>query len=114
MVLRRHGAGGSPYEADSPDAAPGSGDVVARVCAAAACRRSITDSRPDPVKQELVMRAAMRPEIGRGRGSGQWLGGPIAAINDTAAYYALVVLLGRHCRRSASGSIICVRRSTPR
>jgi hypothetical protein len=68
----------------------------------------------DPVKQELVMRAAMRPEIGRRRRSDQWLGGPIAAIIDMAGDYASVVLLGRHCRRSASGSIICVRRSTSR
>jgi hypothetical protein len=56
----------------------------------------------------------MQPEIERRRGSDQWLGGPIAGIIDTAGDYALVVLLGRHCRPSASGSIICVRRSTPR
>ena len=65
------------------------------------------------MKQELVIRAAMRPEIERRRGSDQWLGGPITAIIDMAGDYAFVVLPGRHCRRSASGSIICVRRSTP-
>jgi hypothetical protein len=55
----------------------------------------------------------MRPEIERRRGSDQWLGGPIAAIIDMAGDYASVVMLGRHCRQSAFGSIICVRRSTP-
>jgi hypothetical protein len=55
----------------------------------------------------------MQPEIARRRGSDQWLGGLIAAIIDTAGDYALV-LLGRHWRQSASGSIIVVRRSIPR
>ena len=37
----------------------------------------------------------MRPEFERGRGSGQWHGGPIAAVIDTVGDYALVMLLGR-------------------
>ena len=45
------------------------------------------------MKQEVV-RAAMQPEIERRRGSNQWLGGPIAAIIDTADDYALVALPG--------------------
>jgi uncharacterized protein (TIGR00369 family) len=49
----------------------------------------------DPEKQEITMRAAMRPEFERGRGTGQWHGGPIAAIIDTVGDYALVMLLGR-------------------
>jgi uncharacterized protein (TIGR00369 family) len=49
----------------------------------------------DPAKQEVVMRAPMRPEFERGRGSGQWHGGPIAAVIDTVGDYALVMLLGR-------------------
>ena len=49
----------------------------------------------DPERQEVVMRAAMRPEFERGRGTGQWHGGPIAAIVDTVGDYALVMLLGR-------------------
>jgi uncharacterized protein (TIGR00369 family) len=49
----------------------------------------------DPAKQEVVMRAAMRPEFERGRGSGQWHGGPIAAVIDTVGDFALVMLLGR-------------------
>ena len=35
------------------------------------------------------------PGIERGRGSGQWHGGPIAGIIDTVGDYALVMLLGR-------------------
>lgn len=49
----------------------------------------------DPAKGEIVMRAEMRPEFERGRGTGQWHGGPIAAIIDTVGDYALVMLLGR-------------------
>jgi len=49
----------------------------------------------DPGAQQLVMRAAMRPEFERGRGTGQWHGGPIAAIIDTVGDYAMVMLLGR-------------------
>ncbi len=49
----------------------------------------------DPEKEQVVMRAEMRPEFERGRGTGQWHGGPIAAIIDTVGDYALVMLLGR-------------------
>ena len=56
---------------------------------------NLTVVSADPAKQQLVIRAAMRPEFERGRGSGQWHGGPIAAIIDTAGDYALMMLLGR-------------------
>jgi uncharacterized protein (TIGR00369 family) len=56
---------------------------------------NLTVLSADPVKQQLVMRAAMRLAFERGRGSGQWHGGPIAAIIDTVGDYALVMLLGR-------------------
>ena len=56
---------------------------------------NLTVLSADPDKQEVVMRAAMRPEFERGRGTGQWHGGPIAAIIDTVGDYALVMLLGR-------------------
>jgi len=49
----------------------------------------------DPAKQEVVMRAPMRPEFERGKDSGQWHGGPIAAVIDTVGDFALVMLLGR-------------------
>jgi uncharacterized protein (TIGR00369 family) len=48
-----------------------------------------------PARQQLVVRAAMRPEFERGAGSGQWHGGPIAAIIDTVGDYALAMLIGR-------------------
>jgi len=56
---------------------------------------NLTVLNADPAKQELRMRAEMRPEFERGRGSGQWHGGPIAAIIDTVGDYALAMLLGR-------------------
>lgn len=49
----------------------------------------------DSEKSQVVMRADMRPEFERGRGTGQWHGGPIAAIIDTVGDYALVMQLGR-------------------
>jgi uncharacterized protein (TIGR00369 family) len=55
----------------------------------------LTVLRADPDSDEVVMRAAMRPEFERGRDSGQWHGGPIAAIIDTVGDYALVMRLGR-------------------
>ena len=56
---------------------------------------NLTVLSADPEKQEIVMRAQMRPEFERGRGTGQWHGGPIAAVIDTVGDYALVMLLGR-------------------
>ena len=56
---------------------------------------NLTVVSADPDKEEVVMRAAMRPEFERGRGTGQWHGGPIAAIIDTVGDYALVMALGR-------------------
>ena len=49
----------------------------------------------DAAKQEVTMRAPMRPEFERLPGSGQWHGGPIASIIDTVGDYALVMFLGR-------------------
>jgi uncharacterized protein (TIGR00369 family) len=49
----------------------------------------------DPQREEIVIRAPLRPEFERGRGSGQWHGGPIASVIDTVGDYALVMLLGR-------------------
>ena len=49
----------------------------------------------DPEKQEIVMRAPMRPEFERGKGSKQWHGGPIAGVIDTVGDYALVMAIGR-------------------
>jgi uncharacterized protein (TIGR00369 family) len=49
----------------------------------------------DPARQEITMRVKMRPEFERIPGSGQWHGGPLAAIIDTVGDYALVMMLGR-------------------
>jgi uncharacterized protein (TIGR00369 family) len=55
----------------------------------------LTVQQADPENERVVMRAEMRPEFERLKGSGQWHGGPIAAIIDTVGDYALVMLLGR-------------------
>jgi len=49
----------------------------------------------DPKAQQVVMKLPMRAEFERGRNSGQWHGGPIAAVIDTVGDYALVMSLGR-------------------
>lgn len=49
----------------------------------------------DPQAQRLTMHAPMRPEFERRKGSGQWHGGPIAAIIDTVGDYALAMLVGQ-------------------
>jgi uncharacterized protein (TIGR00369 family) len=49
----------------------------------------------DPDNGQITMRASMRPEFERGAGTGQWHGGPVAALIDTVGDYALVMLLGR-------------------
>jgi len=43
----------------------------------------------------ITVRCPMRPEFERGAGSGQWHGGPLAAIIDTVGDYALAMLIGR-------------------
>ena len=49
----------------------------------------------DPAKELICMTCAMRPEFERGAGTGQWHGGPIAAIIDTVGDYALIMALRR-------------------
>ena len=49
----------------------------------------------DPAKEEVTMSCAMRPEFERGAGTGQWHGGPLAAIIDTVGDYALIMALRR-------------------
>lgn len=49
----------------------------------------------DAERGEVVMRCPMRPEFERMGGSGQWHGGPIAAVIDTVGDYALAMLVGR-------------------
>jgi uncharacterized protein (TIGR00369 family) len=49
----------------------------------------------EPEAQRLVISLKMRPEFERGAGTGQWHGGPIAAVIDTVGDFALVMVLGR-------------------
>ena len=49
----------------------------------------------DAAKEQVTMVCEMRPEFERGKGTGQWHGGPIAAIIDTVGDYALIMLLRR-------------------
>ncbi len=49
----------------------------------------------DPASQSVTMTLNMRPEFERVAGSGQWHGGPIAAVIDTVGDYALVMSTGR-------------------
>ncbi len=53
----------------------------------------ITDA--DPARELVTMTCTMRPEFERGAGTGQWHGGPIAAIIDTVGDYALIMALRR-------------------
>lgn len=54
---------------------------------------TVVEARPEA--QEVSMKVAMRPEFERGKDTGQWHGGPIAAAIDTVGDYALVMALGR-------------------
>ena len=49
----------------------------------------------NPARESVTMECAMRPEFERGKGSGQWHGGPLAAIIDTVGDYALIMALRR-------------------
>ena len=55
----------------------------------------LTVLRADPATETVVMRLPMRAGFERGAGTGQWHGGPIAAVIDTVGDYALIMLLGR-------------------
>lgn len=50
--------------------------------------------RLDPDALALSVRLRMRPEFERRSGTGQWHGGPIAALIDVAGDYALVLQVG--------------------
>ena len=49
----------------------------------------------DPAQERITMRCEMRPEFERGKGTGQWHGGPLAAVIDTVGDYALIMALRR-------------------
>jgi uncharacterized protein (TIGR00369 family) len=55
----------------------------------------LTVTEADPERQIVTMTLEMRPEFERIAGSGQWHGGPLAAVIDTVGDYALVMTIGR-------------------
>lgn len=56
---------------------------------------NMTVTASDPAAGRVTMTIPMRPEFERGVGTGQWHGGPLAAIIDTVGDYALVMALRR-------------------
>ena len=52
----------------------------------------VTATDPDNETLSIVM--ALKPEFERGAGTGQFHGGPIAALIDTAGCYGLIMVLG--------------------
>jgi uncharacterized protein (TIGR00369 family) len=52
-------------------------------------------SEADPARQSVTMTLPMKPDFERVAGSGQWHGGPLAAVIDTVGDYALVMSIGR-------------------
>lgn len=49
----------------------------------------------DAGRQEVTMRAPMRPEFERRGGAGQWHGGVIASVIDTVGDFAVGMMVGR-------------------
>ena len=49
----------------------------------------------DAPAQRVRFRMPFRPEFERGAGTGQWHGGPIASLVDTAGCMALIAVAGR-------------------
>ena len=50
----------------------------------------------DAVVQRSRWRMPWRPEFERAKGSGQWQGGPIAALIDTAGCMGLIAITGKY------------------
>ena len=48
----------------------------------------------DPVSEILTVTMPLKPEFERQAGSGQFHGGPIASLIDTAGCFALIMILG--------------------
>lgn len=54
----------------------------------------LTVLEADPEAQEVTVVMPLKPEFERGAGTGQFHGGPIAALIDTIGDYVLVMLVG--------------------
>jgi uncharacterized protein (TIGR00369 family) len=58
------------------------------------CFHQMRCEQVDHEAQCVLVRMPMRPELERAPGSGQWHGGAIAALIDTAGDYALALVVG--------------------
>lgn len=54
---------------------------------------NLTIESADLQAQEIAMKMPMRPELERGAGSGQFHGGPIAALIDTVGDFAVIAVV---------------------
>lgn len=54
----------------------------------------MTITQIDPEQERLLVTMALKPEFERGTGTGQFHGGPIAALIDTAGCFAMIMMLG--------------------
>jgi uncharacterized protein (TIGR00369 family) len=54
----------------------------------------MTITKIDPANETLDVTMPLKPEFERGAGTGQFHGGPIASLIDTAGCFAMVMVLG--------------------
>ncbi|MBV8131046.1 MAG: zinc-binding dehydrogenase [Alphaproteobacteria bacterium] len=111
MVLREHGAGGLRYETDFPDPAPGVGDVVVRVRAAALNYHDVFTRRGMPgikISMPAIMGldvageiAAAGPSVGGWRVGDRVLGDPINRVEGGLTGETVHGGLAEYCRLRA-------------
>ena len=108
LVLREHGVGGVRYETDFPDPAPGAGDVVVRVRAAALNYHDIFTRRGMPgikIPMPAIMGldvageiAAVGPEVAGWRVGNRVLGDPINRVEGGLVGETVHGGLAEYCR----------------
>ena len=108
LVLREHGVGGLRYETDFPDPAPGAGDVVVRVRAAALNYHDIFTRRGMPgikIPMPAIMGldvageiAAVGPEVAGWRVGNRVLGDPINRVEGGLVGETVHGGLAEYCR----------------
>ena len=111
LVLREHGVGGLHYETDFPDPAPGAGDVVVRVRAAALNYHDIFTRRGMPgikIPMPAIMGldvageiAAVGPEVVSWRVGDRVLGDPINRVEGGLVGETVHGGLAEYCRLRA-------------
>jgi len=108
LVLREHGVGGLRYETDFPDPAPGAGDVVVRVRAAALNYHDMFTRRGMPgikIPMPAIMGldvageiAAVGPEVAGWRVGNRVLGDPINRVEGGLVGETVHGGLAEYCR----------------